>query len=240
LNPRPLGYEPYDSRLCRPGLSLAIALTSAYGRRVSSPMPRGLPRLKPSRRVSCTNPCTNPVLDLRVSGRLMCATAHMSPDWSSRHRRPTRRGAGQASRVQVERPTGRTTWTRGAWSARLVLGRWWGDDQPSASATPQPRPCGGVHPGAPRSPPEAPGKSYVRFGGRPTWLPHYLACTRRDIRSRRKRTLIKEANGVTILELSAGLRGGCRPHAAGERIEQRGDSTTSLKVRSGSDLRTYR
>jgi hypothetical protein len=29
-----------------------------------------LPRLDPSRRVSCTNPCTNPVPDLPVSGLL--------------------------------------------------------------------------------------------------------------------------------------------------------------------------
>ena len=35
-----------------------------------------------------------------------CATAHASPGWSSRHRRPTRWGAGQAPRVKVEHPTG--------------------------------------------------------------------------------------------------------------------------------------
>jgi hypothetical protein len=43
LNPRPLGYEPYDARLCRLGRSLVVALTSAYGRRASSPMPRVSP-----------------------------------------------------------------------------------------------------------------------------------------------------------------------------------------------------
>jgi hypothetical protein len=69
-----LGYEPYDSRLCHLGRSLVAALTSAYGRRVCSPMPLGgLPRLKPSQRVSCTNPCTNLIPDLRVSGHLMCS-----------------------------------------------------------------------------------------------------------------------------------------------------------------------
>ena len=31
LNPRPLGYEPYDVRLRPPGLSLAVALTSVNG-----------------------------------------------------------------------------------------------------------------------------------------------------------------------------------------------------------------
>ena len=69
-----VGYEPYDSRLCHLGRSLVAALTSAYGRRVCSPMPLGgLPRLKPSQRVSCTNPCTNLIPDLRVSGHLMCS-----------------------------------------------------------------------------------------------------------------------------------------------------------------------
>jgi hypothetical protein len=46
---------------------------------------------------------------------------------------PPARGAGQATRVKVERPTGRTTLTRVAWSARLarVDGGW--DDQASLS-----------------------------------------------------------------------------------------------------------
>ncbi len=37
---------------------------------------------------------------------------------------PPARGAGQVQRVMVERPTGRTTLIRGAWSARLCLGQW--------------------------------------------------------------------------------------------------------------------
>jgi len=57
-------------------------------------------------------------------------------------------GAGLAPRVKVERPTGRTTLTRGAWPARLALGRWRRDGQASTSATRQPRPGRGVHPGA--------------------------------------------------------------------------------------------
>jgi hypothetical protein len=39
-------------------------------------------------------------------------------------RRPTHRGAGAVPGVQVERATVRTTWTPGAVSARLCLGRW--------------------------------------------------------------------------------------------------------------------
>jgi hypothetical protein len=37
LNPRPLGYEPYDARLPRPGRSPVAALTSANGCRASAP-----------------------------------------------------------------------------------------------------------------------------------------------------------------------------------------------------------
>jgi hypothetical protein len=63
----PLGYEPYDARLRCLGPSPVTALTSADLRReVCSGLPR-LPRLSPSRCVSCTNSCTKPVLDLRVS-----------------------------------------------------------------------------------------------------------------------------------------------------------------------------
>jgi hypothetical protein len=50
--------------------------------------------------------------------------------------------------VKVERPTGRTTLTHGAWSARLCLGRWRRDGQTPTSATRQHRPGCGVHPGA--------------------------------------------------------------------------------------------
>ena len=42
---------------------------------------------------------------------------------------PPVRGAGRAGPVQVERPTGRTTWTGPAWSARLVPGGRRGDRQ---------------------------------------------------------------------------------------------------------------
>lgn len=90
-----------------------------------------------------------------VTAFVACATAHAPPNWSSRHRRPTHRGAGQAPRVKVERPAGRTTLARGAWSARLVLGRRRRDGQASTSATRQPRPGGRRPSWSPRSPPEA-------------------------------------------------------------------------------------
>jgi hypothetical protein len=62
LNPRPLGYEPYDHRLRRPGESPIIALTSADLRRdVDSILPC-LPRLKLSRCVRFTNRFTKPLL----------------------------------------------------------------------------------------------------------------------------------------------------------------------------------
>ena len=59
MNPRPLGYEPYDARLPRLGQSPVAALASADGRQAFIPGLQGLPRLNPSRYVSCTNPCTN-------------------------------------------------------------------------------------------------------------------------------------------------------------------------------------
>ncbi len=105
-----------------------------------------------------------PAADLRFPGRPKCATAHTSSGWSSRHRRPAHRGAGQAPRVKVERPTGRTTLARGAWSARLALGRWRRDEQASTPATRQPRPGGRRPSWSPRSPPEAMNKS-KRFSG---------------------------------------------------------------------------
>jgi hypothetical protein len=68
LNPRPLGYEPYDVRLPRLGQSPATALASADLRYEVVPGLLRLPRLSPSRRVSCTNACTNqpPGLLVRV------------------------------------------------------------------------------------------------------------------------------------------------------------------------------
>src|SRR5262249_40928707 len=71
LNPRPLGYEPYDVRLPCLASSLVAALTSADGQRVFMPGPLRLPRLNPPRRVSCTNACTNP-----PSGQLVRVGQH--------------------------------------------------------------------------------------------------------------------------------------------------------------------
>jgi hypothetical protein len=66
LNPRPLGYEPYDARLCRLGQSLIIALTSADLRREVDSVLQVSRCLKLSRRVRFTNRFTEPVLDLRI------------------------------------------------------------------------------------------------------------------------------------------------------------------------------
>ena len=98
-------------------------LTSVNGRRWLALGPVHLPRLNPFRCVSCTNPCTKPAADLRGFS-LPEQAAHAPPGWSSRHRRPTQRGAGQAAGVKMERPTGRTTLTPAAWPARLCLSRW--------------------------------------------------------------------------------------------------------------------
>jgi len=55
LNPRPLGYEPYDIGLCRLKPSLAGAVTSADRTNPVSLRRLRLPRLKLSRRVRFTN-----------------------------------------------------------------------------------------------------------------------------------------------------------------------------------------
>ena len=61
MNPRPLGYEPYDARLSRLKPSLITATASAeLWREVVLGLLR-LPRLRLSRRVLCTNPCKNQV-----------------------------------------------------------------------------------------------------------------------------------------------------------------------------------
>lgn len=62
-------------------------------------------------------------------------------------RRPTHRGAGAVPGVQVERPTGRTTWTPGAVSARLCLGR-----RQTGWESPPPHPPAGTRPRSPRHP----------------------------------------------------------------------------------------
>jgi hypothetical protein len=109
LNPRLLGYEPYDMRLCRVAPSLVAALTSADGRRAFVSGPLRLPRLKPSRRVSCTNPCAN-----QSSGQLVRAGQH------NRLIRRTRAREHQIRRLRQavqDRP--------------LRSGRWAGIPQPS-------------------------------------------------------------------------------------------------------------
>ena len=97
---------------------------------------------------------------------------HDAPRRHPVRRRPTHRGAGLAPGVQVERPTGRTTWTPGAKAARLCLGRrrtGWQPPQPNTTGTRTPGPC---HPGR-RS---APAGGIVLAGasrahGCPTHLP---------------------------------------------------------------------
>ena len=67
MNPRPLGYEPYDVCLCRLGLSLVTLLTSVdLLREVFSDFLR-LPRLSLSRRVWFTNRFTEQAIDLHFS-----------------------------------------------------------------------------------------------------------------------------------------------------------------------------
>jgi hypothetical protein len=65
---------------------------------------------------------------------------HLTTTHLSSHpvcRRPTHRGAGVVPGVQVERATVRTTWTPGAASARLCLGRWQaGWELPAHATTP--------------------------------------------------------------------------------------------------------
>ena len=67
MNPRPLGYEPYNIGLCRLKPSLAGAVTSADRTGHLSLRRLRLARLKPSRRVRFTNRFTNQAIDLRVS-----------------------------------------------------------------------------------------------------------------------------------------------------------------------------
>ena len=64
LNPRPLGYEPYDARLRRLAWSLVAALTSGQRARHVYTEPRRVSVSRPIRSVLCTNPCTNLVADL--------------------------------------------------------------------------------------------------------------------------------------------------------------------------------
>ena len=56
FEPRPLGYEPYDVRLCRLEQSLVTALTSINLRREAALGPVRLRRLKLSRRIRFTSP----------------------------------------------------------------------------------------------------------------------------------------------------------------------------------------
>jgi len=60
LNPRPLGYEPYDVCLCRLAQSPVTTLTSMDWRREVAFGPLRIARLKPSRSVWFTNRFTEP------------------------------------------------------------------------------------------------------------------------------------------------------------------------------------
>ena len=145
MNLRPLGYEQYDGRLRRFTSSPVAALTSTNAWHWSTSTVCVSPsRPVPQRLVHKTVHRYRPLTWGPRAVR--CTIAQTSPGWSSRHRRPTLRGAGQAPRVKMERPTGRTTLTRGAWSARLALGRWRRDSHAGTSATRQPR--RGAHPRA--------------------------------------------------------------------------------------------
>ena len=65
LNPRPLGYEPYDACLWRPEQSLAGVVTSADRTAPSRSVGLRLPRLVLSRRVRFTNRFTEQAIDLQ-------------------------------------------------------------------------------------------------------------------------------------------------------------------------------
>ncbi len=65
MNPRPLGYEPYDASLWRLGPSLAGVVTSADRTDPVSPCRLRLPRLVLSRRVRFTNRFTEQAIDLQ-------------------------------------------------------------------------------------------------------------------------------------------------------------------------------
>ncbi|ROQ32091.1 hypothetical protein EDD98_1064 [Streptomyces sp. PanSC19] len=92
--------------------------------------------------------------ELSVSGRLaaLCRVRRQGPATSAASipnshpvcRRPTHRGAGAVPGVQVERPTVRTTWTPGAVSARLCLGRRQTGWEFPASAPSRPAPAHGA------------------------------------------------------------------------------------------------
>jgi len=65
MNPGPLGYEPYDARLCRPEQPLVTASTSIYLWRDVAVGPVRLRRLKLARRIRFTSPFTDAGMELR-------------------------------------------------------------------------------------------------------------------------------------------------------------------------------
>jgi hypothetical protein len=86
LNLRPLGYEPYDDRLCRLGRYLVPALTSADLRCEVLPGPLHLCHLRLSHRVRFTNRFTEPDLDLWLSELSGVRTCVLQPISSPCHR----------------------------------------------------------------------------------------------------------------------------------------------------------
>ena len=76
MNPRPLGYEPYDVYLWRPEQSPITALTSPDQRRKVLGGLLRLPRCSLSRCIRFTNRFTGAVLDQQVSAVLARANAH--------------------------------------------------------------------------------------------------------------------------------------------------------------------
>jgi hypothetical protein len=91
LNPRPLGYEPYDARLRRLAWSLVATLTSVNGARHVYVEPRRLPRRTLFHSVSCTNPCTSLAADQR----------HRRNDERFRVRSPRLPGLRASSQVAI-------------------------------------------------------------------------------------------------------------------------------------------
>jgi hypothetical protein len=116
-------------------LSLCLLCTCATLRACSESARASRRALRGSRRAPSSLGDHAPVSFRRVGQSLDLAQPTTLPSSHPVCRRPTHRGAGVVPGVQVERATVRTTWTPGAASARLCLGRRQTGWEPSAPAT---------------------------------------------------------------------------------------------------------
>jgi hypothetical protein len=119
LNPRPLGYEPNDIRLCRFGQSPVTALVPADLLHAVAPGLLRLPCLSLSRHVSCTNACTN-----RPPGLLVRVGKRYRPIW---HRLFTdRSGTRRARPLRPELAAPLGVWPSAQLAAYAAGRRCWG------------------------------------------------------------------------------------------------------------------